>query len=163
MQFTGLKKFLKNYPRYLVLISHDREFLDAIVGEIWQIYQQQIHTYKGNYSQFERIKAEKLAQQQSNYEKQQDQIAHLENFIRRFKAKATKAKQAQSRVKALERMEKLAPAHIDSPFNFSFKQPPSLPNPLVTLEKVKAGYGDKTIIQDIKLNLVPGSRIALTW
>lgn len=156
-----LEKFLKNYPGTLVLISHDREFLDAIVGEIWQIYQQQVHTYKGNYSQFERTKAEKLAHQQSNYEKQQDQIAHLENFIRRFKAKATKAKQAQSRVKALERMEKLAPAHIDSPFDFSFKQPPSLPNPLVTLDKVKAGYGDKTIIQDIKLNLVPGSRIAL--
>ncbi|MDE3273823.1 ATP-binding cassette domain-containing protein [Pseudoalteromonas sp. G4] len=156
-----LEKFLKSYPGTLILISHDREFLDAIVGEIWHVYQQQIHSYKGNYSQFERIKAEKLAQQQSNFEKQQEQIAHLESFIRRFKAKASKAKQAQSRVKALERMEKLAPAHIDSPFNFSFKEPPSLPNPLVTLEKVKAGYGDVTIIQDIKLNLVPGSRIAL--
>ena len=156
-----LEKFLKTYLGTLVLISHDREFLDAIVGEIWHVYQQQIHTYKGNYSQFERIKAEKLAQQQSNFEKQQEQIAHLESFIRRFKAKASKAKQAQSRVKALERMEKLAPAHIDSPFNFSFKEPPSLPNPLISLEKVKAGYGDVTILQDIKLNLVPGSRIAL--
>lgn len=156
-----LEKFLKTYPGTLVLISHDREFLDAIVGEIWHVYQQQIHAYKGNYSQFERIKAEKLSQQQANFEKQQEQIAHLESFIRRFKAKASKAKQAQSRVKSLERMEKLAPAHVDSPFNFEFKQPPSLPNPLVTLEKVEAGYGAKRILENIKLNLVPGSRIAL--
>ena len=156
-----LERFLKNYPGTLVLISHDREFLDAIVGEIWQVENQTINCYKGNYSQFERQKAERLAQQQANFEKQQEQIAHLENFIRRFKAKATKAKQAQSRVKALERMEKLAPAHIDSPFDFEFRKPTTLPNPLMSMEFTQAGYGDTVILDEIKLNLVPGSRIAL--
>ena len=95
------------------------------------------------------------------FEKQQEQIAHLEKFITRFKAKASKAKQAQSRVKALERMEKLAPAHVDSPFDFEFAEPTALPNPLMTLDQAKAGYGDTTILHSIKLNLVPGSRIAL--
>lgn len=156
-----LERFLKQYAGTLVLISHDREFLDAIVDEIWHVENQQLNCYKGNYSQFERQKAERLAQQQANFEKQQQQIAHLENFIRRFKAKASKAKQAQSRVKALERMEKLAPAHIDSPFDFEFAEPASLPNPLLTMEKVVAGYGEKIILENIKLNLVPGSRIAL--
>ena len=101
-----LERFLKVYTGTLVLISHDREFLDAVIDEIWQISNQKINVYKGHYSQFERQKAERLAQQQASYEKQQEQIAHLEKFITRFKAKATKAKQAQSRVKAIERMEK---------------------------------------------------------
>lgn len=156
-----LERFLRGFQGTLVLISHDREFLDAVVGEIWHIDQQQINVYKGHYSQFERQKAERMAQQQALYQKQQETIAHLEQFITRFKAKASKAKQAQSRVKALERMEMLAPAHADSPFNFEFANPTSLPNPLMTLEHAKAGYGDITILHDIKLNLVPGSRIAL--
>lgn len=156
-----LERFLRGFQGTLVLISHDREFLDAVVGEIWHIDQQQINVYKGHYSQFERQKAERMAQQQALYQKQQETIAHLEQFITRFKAKASKAKQAQSRVKALERMEMLAPAHADSPFNFEFANPTSLPNPLMTLEHAKAGYGDVTILHDIKLNLVPGSRIAL--
>ncbi len=156
-----LERYLKAYTGTLVLISHDREFLDAVITEIWQISAQKINVYKGHYSQFERQKAERLAQQQVSYEKQQTQIAHLEQFIRRFKAKATKAKQAQSRVKSLERMEKLAPAHVDSPFNFEFSEPNALPNPLLSLDQARAGYGDKTILDSIKLNLVPGSRIAL--
>ncbi|QFU03592.1 putative ABC transporter ATP-binding protein YheS [Pseudoalteromonas sp. THAF3] len=156
-----LERFLRSYAGTLVLISHDREFLDAVVGEIWHIDQQQINVYKGNYSQFERQKAERLAQQQAQFDKQQEQIAHLEKFITRFKAKASKAKQAQSRVKALERMEKLAPAHVDSPFDFSFAEPDALPNPLIALDGAQAGYGDTTILHSIKLNLVPGSRIAL--
>ncbi|MEI5640239.1 MULTISPECIES: ATP-binding cassette domain-containing protein [unclassified Pseudoalteromonas] len=156
-----LERFLRGFQGTLVLISHDREFLDAVVGEIWHIDQQQINVYKGHYSQFERQKAERMAQQQALYQKQRETIAHLEQFITRFKAKASKAKQAQSRVKALERMEMLAPAHADSPFNFEFANPTSLPNPLMTLEHAKAGYGDITILHDIKLNLVPGSRIAL--
>ncbi|WP_419149116.1 ATP-binding cassette domain-containing protein [Pseudoalteromonas 'SMAR'] len=156
-----LERFLRGFQGTLVLISHDREFLDAVVGEIWHIDQQQINVYKGHYSQFERQKAERMAQQQALYQKQQETIAHLEQFITRFKAKASKAKQAQSRVKALERMEMLAPAHADSPFNFEFANPTSLPNPLMTLEHAKASYGDITILHDIKLNLVPGSRIAL--
>ncbi|MGB1029969.1 MAG: ATP-binding cassette domain-containing protein, partial [Pseudoalteromonas marina] len=156
-----LERFLRAYTGTLVLISHDREFLDAVVDQIWHIDKQLINVYKGNYSQFERQKAERLLQQQAMFEKQQEQIAHLEQFITRFKAKASKAKQAQSRVKALERMEKLAPAHADSPFNFEFAEPLALPNPLMTLDKAQAGYGDVTILNSIKLNLVPGSRIAL--
>jgi len=156
-----LERFLRAYTGTLVLISHDREFLDAVVDQIWHIDQQKINVYKGHYSQFERQKAERLLQQQAMFEKQQEQIAHLEQFITRFKAKASKAKQAQSRVKALERMEKLAPAHADSPFDFEFAEPLALPNPLMTLDKAKAGYGDITILDSIKLNLVPGSRIAL--
>ncbi|MBB1335671.1 ATP-binding cassette domain-containing protein [Pseudoalteromonas sp. SR44-5] len=156
-----LERFLRAYTGTLVLISHDREFLDAVVDQIWHIDKQKINVYKGNYSQFERQKAERLLQQQAMFEKQQDQIAHLEQFITRFKAKASKAKQAQSRVKALERMEKLAPAHADSPFDFEFAEPTALPNPLMTLDKAQAGYGDVTILNSIKLNLVPGSRIAL--
>ena len=120
-----LERFLNAYTGTLVLISHDREFLDAVVDEIWHIENQKINIYKGHYSQFERQKAERLSQQQASFEKQQDQIAHLEKFIARFKAKASKAKQAQSRVKALERMEKLAPAHVDSPFDFEFAEPPA--------------------------------------
>jgi ATP-binding cassette subfamily F protein 3 len=156
-----LERFLRAYTGTLVLISHDREFLDAVVDQIWHIDQKRINVYKGHYSQFERQKAERMAQQQSLFEKQQATIAHLEQFITRFKAKASKAKQAQSRVKALERMEKLAPAHADSPFNFEFRDPETLPNPLMSLDQAKAGYGDKTILNSIKLNLVPGSRIAL--
>ncbi|ALU43461.1 ATP-binding cassette domain-containing protein [Pseudoalteromonas rubra] len=156
-----LERFLKAYQGTLVLISHDREFLDAVVDQIWHVDQQQLNIYKGHYSQFERQKAERMAQQQALYEKQQATIAHLEQFITRFKAKASKAKQAQSRVKALERMEKLAPAHADSPFSFEFSNPDSMPNPLMTLDQAQAGYGDVTILHKIKLNLVPGSRIAL--
>ncbi|MCG7551422.1 ATP-binding cassette domain-containing protein [Pseudoalteromonas sp. Of7M-16] len=156
-----LERFLKAYQGTLVLISHDREFLDAVIDQIWHIDQQCINVYKGHYSQFERQKAERMAQQQAMYEKQQETIAHLEKFITRFKAKASKAKQAQSRVKALERMEKLAPAHADSPFSFEFANPENMPNPLMTLDEAQAGYGDITILHQIKLNLVPGSRIAL--
>ena len=156
-----LERFLRAYTGTLVLISHDREFLDAVVDQIWHIDKQLINVYKGNYSQFERQKAERLLQHQAMFEKQQEQIAHLEQFITRFKAKASKAKQAQSRVKALERMEKLAPAHADSPFDFEFAEPTALPNPLMTLDKAQAGYGETTILHSIKLNLVPGSRIAL--
>ena len=156
-----LERFLRAYTGTLVLISHDREFLDAVIDQIWHIDQQRINIYKGHYSQFERQKAERMAQHQALFEKQQEHIAHLEQFITRFKAKASKAKQAQSRVKALERMEKLAPAHADSPFNFEFADPIALPNPLMTLDNAVAGYGDVTILHKIKLNLVPGSRIAL--
>ncbi|TMP82425.1 ABC transporter ATP-binding protein [Pseudoalteromonas phenolica] len=156
-----LERFLRAYTGTLVLISHDREFLDAVVDQIWHIDRSLVNVYKGHYSQFERQKAERMAQQQALFDKQQEQIAHLEKFITRFKAKASKAKQAQSRVKALERMEKLAPAHADSPFDFEFSEPSALPNPLMTLDNAKAGYGDITILHQIKLNLVPGSRIAL--
>ncbi|MER1718130.1 ABC transporter ATP-binding protein [Proteus terrae] len=156
-----LEKWLKSYTGTLILISHDRDFLDPIVDKILHIEQEKIFEYSGNYSSFEMQRATKLAQQQALFENQQAKIAHLQSFIDRFKAKATKAKQAQSRVKMLERMEKVAPAHLDNPFHFSFRQPESLPNPLLSMEKVSAGYGEKIILNDIKLNLVPGSRIGL--
>lgn len=156
-----LEKWLKSYQGTLILISHDRDFLDPVVGKIIHIEQQTMFEYTGNYSSFEIQRATRLAQQQSMYESQQQKVAHLQSFIDRFKAKASKAKQAQSRIKMLERMEMIAPAHVDNPFHFSFRAPESLPNPLLKMEKVSAGYGERTILDSIKLNLVPGSRIGL--
>jgi ATP-binding cassette subfamily F protein 3 len=156
-----LERWLKSYQGTLILISHDRDFLDPVVGKIIHIEQQAMFEYTGNYSSFEIQRATRLSQQQSMYESQQQKVAHLQSFIDRFKAKASKAKQAQSRVKMLERMELIAPAHVDNPFQFSFREPESLPNPLLKMEKVSAGYGDRTILDSIKLNLVPGSRIGL--
>mgnify|MGYP001101331472 CR=1 FL=1 len=156
-----LEKWLKSYQGTLILISHDRDFLDPVVDKIIHIEQQSLFEYTGNYSSFERQRATRLAQQQAMYESQQQRVAHLQSFVDRFKAKASKAKQAQSRVKMLERMEMIAPAHVDNPFHFSFREPESLPNPLLKMEKVSAGYGDRIILDSIKLNLVPGSRIGL--
>ncbi|EOC1554670.1 ABC transporter ATP-binding protein [Cronobacter dublinensis] len=156
-----LEKWLKSYNGTLILISHDRDFLDPVVDKIIHIEQQNMFEYTGNYSSFERQRATRLAQQQATYESQQQRVAHLQSFIDRFKAKASKAKQAQSRIKMLERMELIAPAHVDNPFHFSFRAPESLPNPLLKMEKVSAGYGERTILNSIKLNLVPGSRIGL--
>ncbi|WP_341502188.1 ABC transporter ATP-binding protein [Gallaecimonas sp. GXIMD4217] len=156
-----LTDWLKGYRGTLVLISHDRDFLDEVVTHIAHVHQQQLHLYAGNYAAFERQRAEKLAQQQALYEKQQAQRAHLESFINRFKAKASKAKQAQSRIKALERMEDLAPAHIDSPFSFDFPQANSLPSPLLAVDKVSLGYGDRPLLSNVGLRLQPGQRIGL--
>lgn len=156
-----LEKYLSNYPGTLLLISHDRDFLDAVTDNTVHIERQCLTLYKGNYSQFERQRAEQLAQHQANFEKQQRQVTHLQQFIDRFKAQATKARQAQSRIKALERMTMLAPAHVDSPFNFSFREPRALPNPLLKLEQVQAGYSGKPILSNINFQLLPGSRIGL--
>lgn len=156
-----LEKYLSNYPGTLLLISHDRDFLDAVTDNTAHIERQCLTLYKGNYSQFERQRAEQLAQHQANFEKQQRQVTHLQQFIDRFKAQATKARQAQSRIKALERMTMLAPAHVDSPFNFSFREPRALPNPLLKLEQVQAGYSGKPILSNINFQLLPGSRIGL--
>ncbi|OOF55083.1 ABC transporter ATP-binding protein [Rodentibacter genomosp. 2] len=160
-----LERWLMNYQGTLVLISHDRDFLDPIVNKILHIEHQKLNEYTGDYSSFEIQRATKLAQQAAMYRQQQQKIAHLQSYIDRFKAKATKAKQAQSRVKALERMELIAPAYADNPFTFTFRPPVSLPNPLVMLEQASAGYGKGEsaveILRKIKLNLVPGSRIGL--
>lgn len=156
-----LEAWLKNYPGTLILISHDREFLDATVQRIVHIHQQKLHFYTGNYSSFEQQRSERLSQQQHSYERQQQHIAHLQSFIDRFKAKASKAKQAQSRIKALERLEKIAAAHIDSPFSFSFLAPQDCPNPLISLSNVQLGYNEKCILNNVNLSLVPGSRIGL--
>ncbi|MDD5578564.1 MAG: ATP-binding cassette domain-containing protein [Methylobacter sp.] len=156
-----LQDWLCKYPGTLLLISHDRDFLDTITDHIVNIEQNKADIYTGNYSAFEKMRAEKLAQQQSAYQKQQREIAHIKSFVDRFKAQATKAKQAQSRIKALERMELIAQAHVDSPFDFSFATPGKMPNPLLTLEKADIGYGQTRIIQQAGLSISPGDRIGL--
>ncbi len=156
-----LEQWLKAYKGTLVIISHDRDFLDNLVDEVLSFENNRLHLYRGNYSAFERQRAERLAQQQVDYEKQQQRIAEINRFVTRFKAKATKAKQAQSRVKELARMELIAPAHVDSPFYFSFRESEKISDPLLNLVEADIGYADKTILQNVSLNLHPGSRIGL--
>ncbi len=156
-----LEEWLKGYPGTLLLISHDRDFLDAVVDNVAHLEQQKLTLYRGGYSAFERTRAERLAQQQQAYEKQQAQRAHMEKYIARFKAQATKARQAQSRIKALERLEELAPAHVDSPFDFSFREADKISSPLLDLSEGRLGYGDKAVLQQVKLQLAPGARIGL--
>ena len=156
-----LQDWLVKYPGTLLLISHDRDFLDTITDHIVHIEQNKAEIYTGNYSDFERMRAEKLAQQQTAFEKQQREIAHIQSFVDRFKAQATKARQAQSRIKALERMELIAQAHVDSPFGFSFPPPKKMPNPLIKLEEADIGYGDKVVVRNASLSISPGDRIGL--
>jgi len=156
-----LQDWLCSYKGTLLLISHDREFLDEIVDHTINISHQKAHLYSGNYSQFEKQRAARLMQQQSAYEKQQREREQMHRFILRFKAKASKAKQAQSRVKALERMEELLPAHVDSQFHFSFFEPKRLPAPLLDLDEGEIGYGSTSIARAINLRIHPGDRIAL--
>ena len=156
-----LEDWLRSYPGTLLLISHDRDFLDRVVGHIAHIEQNQLLLYTGNYSDFEIQRAERLANQQSIYEKQQREMKHMQDFVDRFRAKATKARQAQSRLKALERMKIISQAHVDSPFHFNFRAPDHLPDPLLQLEGVSAGYGDNLILNNIRLNITNGDRIGL--
>ena len=156
-----LEKWLNSYRGAMLLISHDRDFLDRCVNKVAHIEHATLTLYSGNYSAFERIRAEKLALQQAGFEKQQKEIAHMMSFITRFKAKNTKATQAQSRIKALERMQLIAPAHVDSPFSFQFSHPGGIPNPLLRLHKTDAGYGETTILSDLSFSLLPGERIGL--
>jgi len=156
-----LENWLRNYRGTLFLISHDREFLDAAVTSIIYVELQKLKLYTGNYSDFEVQYASQLANQQSAYQKQQREIAHLHSYVERFRAKATKARQAQSRMKALARMEIIAPAHVDTPFTFRFADIKASPNPLLSLEDAVAGYGDKTVIQSTTLSIPEGSRIGL--
>ncbi len=156
-----LEQWLQRYQGTLLLISHDRDFLDNVVDYIAHIEQRGINLYSGNYAQFERQRAERLALQQATYEKQQREIAHLHAFIDRFRAKATKARQAQSRLKALERMELIAAAHVDSPFHFAFSVPEKCPNPLLRLETAAVGYGDAVVLREVDLSLEPGMRLGL--
>ncbi|MCP2070354.1 ATP-binding cassette domain-containing protein [Pseudomonas laurylsulfatiphila] len=156
-----LEEWLKSYPGTLMLISHDRDFLDAVVDHVAHVDQRKITLYRGGYSAFERARAERLAQQQQAYEKQQAQRAHMESYIARFKAQATKARQAQSRIKALERMEELTAAHVDSPFDFVFRESQKISSPLIDLSDARLGYGDKTVLEKVKLQLTPGARIGL--
>ncbi len=156
-----LEGWLNSYPGTLLLISHDRDFLDAVASHILHLEQQRLTLYSGNYSGFERQRAERLAQQQAAYVRQQREVAHMHSFVERFRAKASKAKQAQSRLKALERMELIAPAHIDSPFRFSFEPADHLPCPLLRLERADAGYGGQPVLRCVNFSLEPGDRVGL--
>lgn len=156
-----LEGWIKSYQGTLILISHDRDFIDEIVDEIVHVENQKLNFYKGNYSAFERIRAERMSQQQVAFERQQKERAHMQSFVDRFRYKASKAKQAQSRLKALERMTELLPSQADSPFYMEFRAPEALPNPLIKMEQVAIGYSDKPILSKVHLNLVPGARIGL--
>ncbi len=156
-----LEQWLRTYPGTLLLISHDRDVLDNVVQHIAHIDQRGITLYAGNYAAFEEQRAARLALQQTAYEKQQREIARLERFITRFRAKATKARQAQSRINALERMERIAVAHVDSPFTFRFAKPDHLPNPLLTIDKVATGYDGQPILKNIGLTINPGTRLGV--
>ena len=161
-----LEDWLKRYPGTLIIISHDRDFLDGVVGVIVHIDQRKLKRYGGNYSQFEVTRAMALTLNQATFEKQQRERDHLQSFIDRFKAKASKAKQAQSRMKMLAKMEELAPIHASSPFSFEFRDPLSTPNPLLVVEDGVAGYtlddqSAKAIVSAIKFTLQSGERIGL--
>ena len=156
-----LETWLREYPGTLLLIAHDREFLDRIVNRIVNIEHARARAYRGNYSGFEEQRASELAEQSALYTRQQREIKHMESFVERFRAQATKARQAQSRLKALERMQRIAPAHVDSPFEFSFAQPPKLPRPLLALENQSAGYNGRAILERVNMTLAPGARVAI--
>jgi ATP-binding cassette, subfamily F, member 3 len=156
-----LEGWLREYPGTLLLIAHDREFLDRVTNRIVNLEHGHARAYRGNYSAFETQRASELAEQSALFTRQQREIRHMESFVERFRAKASKARQAQSRLKALERMQRIAPAHVDSPFEFSFATPAKLPRPLLALENQSAGYNGRAIIAGVNLTIAPGDRIAL--
>ena len=156
-----LEGWLRRYAGTLLLISHDREFLDNVVDHVLNIAEQRVELFAGTLSGFERKRAERLVQQRIAIDRQQRERAHLQSFIDRFKAKASKARQAQSRVKALERMVDLAPVFAESSIRFTFQAPDALPHPMLALDETQAGYGDRRVLDSVKLSLAPGDRIAL--
>jgi ATP-binding cassette subfamily F protein 3 len=160
-----LEAWLKRYTGTMIVISHDREFLDAVTDVTLHIEHAKLNRYGGNYSAFETLRAQQLELQQASFSKQQDKIAHLQKFIDRFKAKASKAKQAQSRVKALERMEKIAPVLADADFTFEFKEPQNLPNPMLAITDANLGYTiegqDKIIVRQVNKSVLAGQRIGI--
>ncbi|HQS21241.1 MULTISPECIES: ATP-binding cassette domain-containing protein [unclassified Acidovorax] len=161
-----LEAWLKRYEGTMIVISHDREFLDAVTNVTMHIDNAQITRYGGNYSKFEDLRAQQLELQQASFSKQQEKIAHLKKFIDRFKAKASKAKQAQSRVKALDRMEKIAPLLADAEFTFEFKEPQNLPNPMLAISDASFGYrsedgAETTILQNVSRSVLAGQRIGI--
>lgn len=156
-----LEHHLSSLPCTQIIISHDRDFLNAVSTHTVELTQQKLHLYGGNYDFYQQEKAQRLLQQQAAYAKQQAHIKHLQSFIDRFKAKATKAVQAQSRMKALAKLERIAPAHLDSAFHFEFEQPQNLPNPLLSIENATLGYGEHAILHNIQLSLESGARYGL--
>ena len=156
-----LEQWLKSYPGTLLIISHDRDFIDNVVERIVHLEHQKTNCYKGNYSIFERVRSERLALQQASYEKQQKRRKDVEDFVARFRYKASKAKQAQSRLKELQRMEDSAPAHVDSPFYFNFPPPKKANGALVNISQAELGHDGKTILSHVNVDLHPGTRIGL--
>jgi ATP-binding cassette subfamily F protein 3 len=156
-----LEEWLTAFPGTLLMISHDREFLDAIIDRVLHIENKSIRAYSGNYSQFEQKRTEELALQQSLQTRQMRRIAEITTFVNRFRASATKSRQAQSRLKMLQRMERIVPAHVDSPFEFEFETPLKTPRPLLTVEGAACGYGSRSIVQGINASIGPQDRIAL--
>jgi ATP-binding cassette subfamily F protein 3 len=155
-----LEQWLKRYQGTLLIISHDRSFLDEVIAYVVSVEQQKLTLYRGNYSSFETQRAERMAQEQALFEKQQRRVAEIEDFVRRFRAKATKARQAQSRLKELDRMQLIAPAHIDSPFQFEFAPPERLPAELLALDKLSVGY-TTPLVSNIRLTIRDTTRIGL--
>ncbi len=161
-----VEDWLKRYAGTLIIISHDRDFLDGVVNVVVHIDSHKLRRYSGNYSEFESQRAAAVVLAAAQYQKQQRERAHLESFINRFRAKATKARQAQSRMKMLAKMEELAPLHVSAPFSFEFREPLKAPDPLITLDSVDAGYrleggGEKTVVRDIRFTLRGGERYGL--
>jgi ATP-binding cassette, subfamily F, member 3 len=156
-----LEEWLTAYSGTLLMISHDREFLDSIIDRVLHIENRVIRTYAGNYSQFEQKRAEELALKSVLHARQVKRIAQITSFVNRFRASATKSSQAQSRLKTLQRMERIVPAHVDSPFEFEFSKPLKTPRPLITLEDAACGYGGRQILGGINVSIGPLDRIAL--
>jgi len=156
-----LQDWLSSYEGTLLLISHDREFLDAVTTQTLHLQDGRLTLYSGNYSQFERLRAERLSQQSAMREQQLRQVAHLQAFVDRFKAQATKARQAQSRMKMIERIQVVAAANVDSEFSFSFRAPLKLPSPMLRMDKLSVGYGGTAQLSGLKLGIEPGHRIGL--
>jgi len=156
-----LEEWLRGLPGAVILVTHDREFLDVVAGSIVHLEGRRLDAYAGNYSAFERQRAARLAEQQAAHEKQQRAIAHLEAFVTRFRAKASKASQAQSRIHALERLERIAAAHVDTPFSFGFRAPAEKPRQLFRLEDASVGYGGKPVVSGIEWSVLPGDAIGL--
>jgi ATP-binding cassette subfamily F protein 3 len=156
-----LEEWLRRYPGTLIVVSHDRDFLDGVVNVVVHIDARKLRRYAGNYSSFEAQRAQNVQLAAAQYEKQVRERAHLQSFIDRFRAKATKARQAQSRMKMLAKMEDLAPLHAAAPFSFEFREPLRAPNPLLVLEDVSAGYGEREVLKNISLSLQAEQRIGL--
>ncbi|HQR23579.1 MAG TPA: ATP-binding cassette domain-containing protein [Steroidobacteraceae bacterium] len=156
-----LERWLAAWRGTLLVVSHDRDFLDGCVSHVAQIESRRLTLYAGNYSAFEQQRAARLAVQQALYEKQQREIAHMTDFVRRFRAKASKARQAQSRLKALDRLERIAPAHVDAPFDFEIPAPERSPDPLLALDDANLGYAGRPVLEDVSLSLRPGARLGL--
>lgn len=156
-----LENFLKYYPGAILIVSHDRDFLDQTVTHIAHVESNQLKLYTGNYSTFEVLRAQQIALQNSQFRKQQAHISHMMKFVERFRAKATKARQAQSRLKAIEKMELVKPIFESSPFSFEFLKPDRMPNPMLTMRKANIGYGENIVLKQITFSLRAGERIGL--